>query len=222
MKWKKVITIAHKYVAWQYFYSLINVTFSCPCAHHDGIWERGGTTPHINPAHLHTVPSDNILATIWSVNLPFSPHFINKWNRWLFQSIHLLVSLFVWVTGFQHHLPTQPGTKRDLGTICVCAVSLTLHLLYPWGKMPSTNWTGGWMGQRFGLKPWGSEKSLDPARNLTSITHSSTQSTNYQPHQLHYHSYPIAVSLILNMCVTVVTDCLYSSHLSFRKKWIYE
>jgi hypothetical protein len=62
------------YVAWQCFCSLINVTFSCPCAHHDGIWERGGTTQHItNPAPLHTVPSDDILATIWNVNLPFSP-----------------------------------------------------------------------------------------------------------------------------------------------------
>ena len=56
------------------------------------------------------------------------------------------------------------------------------------------------MGQRFGLKPGRSEKSLEPARNLTSITDSFIQSTNYQPHQLHYHSYPIAVSLILNIC----------------------
>jgi len=48
------------------------------CAHHDGIWERGGTAANIiNPVLLHTVWSDNILATIWSVNLPFSPqHFI--------------------------------------------------------------------------------------------------------------------------------------------------
>ena len=75
----KVTKLTHKYVAWRCFCSLINVTFSCPCAQHDGIWERGGTTPHIiNPASLHTVPSDNILATIWSVKLPFSPQdFIN-------------------------------------------------------------------------------------------------------------------------------------------------
>jgi len=77
------------------------------------------------------------------------------------------------------------------------------------------------MGQRFGLKPGRSEKSLDIARNLTSITRSSIQDTNYQPHQLHYHSCPIAVSLILNISVTVVTDCLYSSHFSFRKKSLY-
>ena len=46
------------------------------------------------------------------------------------------------------------------------------------------------MGQRFGLKPCRSEKSLDPATNLTSVTHSSNQATAYQPHQLHYHSLP--------------------------------
>ena len=133
MKWKIVTKLTHKYVAWQCFYSLINVTFTCPCAHNDGIWERGGTTPHIiNPVPLHTVPSDNIVATIWSVNLPFSPqHFINYQNRWLFHSLHILVSLFAWVTGFWHNLPTQLGTKRDPGTICMCVVSLTLHLLYP-------------------------------------------------------------------------------------------
>ena len=78
------------------------------------------------------------------------------------------------------------------------------------GKMPSTKVTGGRMGQRFGLKPWRSEKSLDPARNLTSITHSSIQATAYEPHQLHYHSYPIAVSLILNIFVTTVRDCFSS------------
>ena len=79
-EWSERVTkLTHKYVAWQCIYSLINETFSCPCAHHDGMWESGGTTPHItNPAPLHTVPSDNILATIWSANLPFSPQdFIN-------------------------------------------------------------------------------------------------------------------------------------------------
>jgi hypothetical protein len=32
------------------------------------------------------------------------------------------------------------------------------------------------------------------------LTHSSLQSTAYQPHQLHYHSSTFRVSLILNMC----------------------
>ena len=62
---KESHTITHQYVPSQCFYSLINVTFSCPCAHHDGIWEKGGTAAHIiNPVLLHTVWSDNILATI--------------------------------------------------------------------------------------------------------------------------------------------------------------
>ena len=74
-------------------------------------------------------------------------------------------------------------------------------------------------GPDLAWKPWRSEKSLDPARNLTSITHSSIQATDYQPHQLHYHSYHSTVSLILNICVTVVTDCLYSSYISLNKKW---
>ena len=72
MKWKKVTKVTHQYVPWQCAYSPINVTFSCPCAHHNGIWDRGSTSPHItNPVLLHTVPSDNILATICSINLPF-------------------------------------------------------------------------------------------------------------------------------------------------------
>ena len=133
---KKVTKITHQYVPCQCLYSLINVTFSCPCAHCVAIWERGGTTAHItNPTLLHTVPSDNILATIWSVKLPFSPQdFISYQNRWLFHSLHILVSLFVWVTSFLHNLPTQPGIKRDLGSIWMCVVSRTLHLHYPWGK----------------------------------------------------------------------------------------
>jgi len=62
---KESHTITHQYVPSQCFYSLINVTFSCPCAHHDGIWERGGTAAHIiNPVLLHNVRSDNILATV--------------------------------------------------------------------------------------------------------------------------------------------------------------
>ena len=69
-------------------------------------------------------------------------------------------------------------------------------------------------------KPWRSEKSLHPVRKLTSITHSSIQATHDHPHQLHYRSYHSRVSLILNICVTVVTDCLYSSNFSFSKKWI--
>ena len=92
MKWKKVIKITRKYVPWQCICSLINVTFSCPCAHHEGICEREGTTPHIiNPVLLHTMPSDNILATILSM-LTFLPLHISlaiKLNSWFFHSLHI-------------------------------------------------------------------------------------------------------------------------------------
>ena len=118
---------------------------------------------------------------------------------------------------------TYPHSLALRGTLALyeCVWSASHSTCFTVGENAvSTNWTGGWMGQRFGLKPCRSEKSLDPARNLTSITHLSIQATAYQPHQLHYHSYPIAVSLILNIRVTVVTDCFYSSHFSLRKKWI--
>jgi len=81
---------------------------------------------------------------------------------------------------------------------------------FPLGKMLSTNWTGGWMGQIFCLKPWRSEKSLDPARNLTSISHSSNQSTDCQPHQLHYHSYHSTVNLYW-IYVIFVRNCFSTS-----------
>ena len=92
MKWKKVIKITHKYVPWQCFYSQINVTFSCPCAHHEDIWERGGTTQHIiKLVLLHTMPSDNILATVLSMLTFLLLHNISlatKWHRWLFHSLY--------------------------------------------------------------------------------------------------------------------------------------
>ena len=129
--------ITHRYVPSQCFYSLIHVTFSCPSAHHDSIWEGGVKTPRITkPVLSHTVPSDKILATKLSVLTFLLFHNISlaiKWNRWLFHS-YFLVSPFLWVNGFQHNLPTQPGTKRDLGTTWMCVISLTLHLLKTWGK----------------------------------------------------------------------------------------
>jgi G:T-mismatch repair DNA endonuclease (very short patch repair protein) len=42
----------------------------------------------------------------------------------------------------------------------------------------------------------------------------SIQSTAYSPHQLHYHSSTVTVSLI---CVIFVKDCSYKGHFSFRK-----
>jgi hypothetical protein len=53
---------------------LINVAFSCPCEQHEGICQAQATTPHIiNTVLLYTIPSDNILDTISSVNFPLSP-----------------------------------------------------------------------------------------------------------------------------------------------------
>jgi hypothetical protein len=191
MKWKKVTKITHQYVPWQCFYSLINVTFSCPCEHRDGTWERGGTTAHTtNCVLLHTVPSENILATICSVKLPFSQHFIN------YQAEPVVSK-------------TYPHSLALRGTVALyeCVVSLTLHLLYPLAKCRVPNELEAGWARDLAWKPWRSEKSLDHARNLTSITHSSIQSTDRQPHHLHYHIYPSTVRLILNICVTVVTDC---------------
>jgi len=45
--------------------------------------------------------------------------------------IHIFMGYDFWP-----NLTTQPGTKWDFGTIRICVVSLTLHLLYPWGKCP--------------------------------------------------------------------------------------
>ena len=63
------------------------------------------------------------------------------------------------------------------------------------------------MGQRFGLKPGRSEKSLDIAMNLTSITHSSIQARDYKPQQLYYQNSPITVSLILTLCRSNLKLC---------------
>jgi len=134
MKWKKVTKITNQYVPWRCFYSLINVTFSWPCAHHDGIWERGGTKQHItNPVLLQTVPSDNILATFWSVNLPFFPNFISYQNRWPLHTLHILVSLFY---GLMDFIINYPHSLALRGTLALyeCVVSLTLHLHCPCGK----------------------------------------------------------------------------------------
>ena len=71
----------------------------CPCAHHEDIWEKGITTLCIiNPVLLHTMPSDNILATNLSMLTFLSLHNISlaiKWNRWLFHALHILVFLFL-------------------------------------------------------------------------------------------------------------------------------
>ena len=162
---------------------------------------------------LHTVWSDNILANIWSVNLPFSPHFIS------YQMEQVTLSLITYLD-----IPTYPHSLALRGTLALYE--------FVWSASHSScitvrenaeyNLNRRLDGPEIcpeALTKW---KSLDPARNLTSTTHSSIQATDCQPHQLHYHSYPSTVSLILNICVTAVTDCLYSSHFLFMKKWIWK
>jgi hypothetical protein len=99
-------------------------------------------------------------------------------------------------------------------------VSLTLHMLHPQGKCQVSTEQMAGCARHLAWKLCGSGKSLDPDRNLTSITHSSIHATAYQPHQLHYHSYPFTVSFILNVCVIFLKDCFYNIRFSFRKKLI--
>jgi hypothetical protein len=126
---------------------------------------------------------------------------------------------FYGLTGFSI---TYPHSLALRGTLALheCVVSLTLPMLHPWGKCwVSTEQEVGW-ASNLAWNLCRGEKSLDPARNLTSITHSPIQSTAYQPHQLHYYSYPFTVSLTLNVRDILVTDCFYNSHFLFRKKRI--
>jgi hypothetical protein len=116
---------------------------------------------------------------------------------------------------------TYPHSLALRGTLALheCVVSLTLHLLHPCGKCQAlTEQEAGW-ARDLTWKLCRGEKSLDPARNLTSITHSSIQSTAYQPHQLHYHSSTFRVNLILNMRDILVTDCFTTatSHLGRKE-----
>jgi len=79
-------------------------------------------------------------------------------------------------------------------------VSLTLHPLYPWGNCPQYQLNRRLDGPVLAWKHCRSEKSRDPARNLTSITDSCIWATACQTQLLHYHSYPFRVCLILHIC----------------------
>ena len=201
-------------------HSLINLTFRCPCAHHEDLRERGGTTPRIiNPALLHTVPSDNSLATILGMLTFLLLHNISlaiKWNSWLFHSLHILVSLLLWVMIFAKPTHTAWHKVWLWYYMNVCDQHYTRPAL-PLRKKQwvPTEQEAGW-ARDLAWKPWRSEKSLIPARNLTSTTHSPIWATAYQPHQLHCHSSTFRVSLILNRCVIFVKDCFYNSHFSFN------
>ena len=181
------------------------LTCGCPCAHHEDIWERGGTTPHIiKPVLLHNRPLDNNLATILS-KITFLLHKISlaiKWNKWLFHSLHILVSLFLWVMIFGQnywHRLVLSGTAELHD--CLWTASHYNSFTFEENAL-STNWPGGWMCQRKISWP-----CQEPNLLIRYI-----RATACQTHQLHYHSYFSTVSLIMNICVRVVTDCLYSSH----------
>ena len=156
------------------------------------IWERGGTTPHINPVFLHNMPYDNALATILSM-ITFLLHNISlaiKCNTWIFHSLRILVSLYLWAMTWPK-IPTRPGTKWDFGTTWMCVVSLTLHECV-WSASHYMNVCG--QPHTTTALPWGKcpdyqlNRRLDgPVENLltllgTSTTHSSIQATAYQPH----------------------------------------
>ena len=119
----------------------------------------------------------------------------NKRNSWPLHSLHILVPSSYGLLVFSI---TYPHSQALGGTLALneCGLSPSLSTCINLGENPlGANWTRVWMGQRFGMKPWRIEKSLEPARNLTSITFSSVQATDYKPHQLHYHSFPIRVVL---------------------------
>ena len=111
------------------------------------MWERGGTTPHIiNPAPLHTVPSDNILVTNRSVNLPSPPqHFISYQMEQV--TLTEYIYWYPYLCGLLDFSITYPHSLALRGTLALydCVVSLTLHLLYPWGKCRvPTEQEAGW------------------------------------------------------------------------------
>jgi len=187
---------------------------SCPCPHLDGTWERGGTSPHItNRVLLHTVPSDNILATVYSVNLTFfhislaiktgdSSNY-TFWNPYFHGLLVFSVTYPHSLALYEYVWSASHSTCTTLVENAECQVNRGLDGPEIWPGSPEEM-----------------KNLLTQPGNLTSFTHSSIQATDYQPHQLHYHRYHSTVSLILNICFTVVTNCLYSSHFSFSKKWI--
>ena len=75
-----------------------------------------------------SLPLFEVLTFLFLHNIPLA----TKLNSWLFHSLHILVSLFLWVMIFGQTYP------HGLATLALheCVVSLTHHLLYPWGKCP--------------------------------------------------------------------------------------
>ena len=94
------------------------------CAHHDSIWERGGTAAHIiNPVLLHTVQSDNILATtcIWSVDLHFSPQLFI-----CYQTEQVTLSLIAYLD-----IPWSPEEVKNFLNLTGTLPQFLIHLSWP-------------------------------------------------------------------------------------------
>ena len=146
------------------------------------------------------MPSGNILVTAVSMLtflLLLNISLAIKCNRRFFHSLHILVSIFLWVTIFcqtyQHSLALS-------GTLvlyeCVCSQPHTPPV-YPWGKCPDYQ-----LNRRLdGPEIW--PGSPVEVKNFLTLPEPNLnypfQSTAYWP-QLHYHSSTVTVSLILNMC----------------------
>ena len=142
----------------------------------------------------------------------------NKCSRWPLHSLHILITIFLWVIRFLHNLPTQPGTKRDLGTIWVCVVSLTLNLHYTWEKcwVPSEQ-EAGWAWDL----AWSSE-----VKNLLNLPGTLLQLLIhlFRPHTANHTNCTITATLLQSVLswiyVIFVKSYFSSSHFSFGKKWI--
>ena len=112
------------------------LTHSCPCAHHEDTWERGGTTPHIiNPVLLHNMPFNNILATILSMKI-FLLHNIPlpiNWNRWLTHYIFWYPYFCeLWFLA----KPTNTLALSGTSVLHQCVWWPPTTFLYLWGKCP--------------------------------------------------------------------------------------
>jgi len=107
----------------------------------------------------------------WSllyVNLPSPPqHFISYQMEQVILPLITYLGIPVFMGyDFWPHLPKQPSTKWDLVLhVYECVWSASHYTCFTLGENAlSTNCRGGCIGQRFGLEPCRSRKSLDPAR----------------------------------------------------------
>jgi hypothetical protein len=100
----------------------------------------------------------------------------------------------------------------------MCVVSLTFHLLYPWGKCPEHQLNRRMVGPEIWPgSPVEMKISLPCQENNLNYSFilSGPQPTN---HTNYTTTAPLSEYLILNICVIFVKDCFYNTYFSFRKK----